>query len=59
MTPSPSFADTPLRQAIRTGAVGGAIASLLEPLVSTILAVIVLHERMSWLGVLGMVSEIA
>ena len=36
-----------------TGAVGGAIASLLEPLVSTVLAVIVLRERMSWVGVLG------
>lgn len=36
-----------------TGAIGGAIASLLEPLVATILAVIILHERMSWYGVLG------
>ncbi|NVD99619.1 DMT family transporter [Massilia sp. BJB1822] len=36
-----------------TGAIGGAIASLLEPLVATVLAVLVLHERMSWYGVLG------
>ncbi|MBT3066616.1 DMT family transporter [Rhodoferax sp. U11-2br] len=36
-----------------TGAVGGAIASLLEPLVATVLAVILLHERMTWLGMLG------
>lgn len=36
-----------------TGAIGGAIASLLEPLVATILAVIVLHERMTWYGALG------
>lgn len=36
-----------------TGAIGGAIASLLEPLVATVLAVIILHERMSWYGVLG------
>jgi DME family drug/metabolite transporter len=36
-----------------TGAVGGAIASLLEPLVSTVLAVILLHETMSWVGMLG------
>ncbi|MFT4190995.1 MAG: EamA family transporter [Comamonas sp.] len=36
-----------------TGAIGGAIASLLEPLVATVLAVIVLHERMSGYSVLG------
>lgn len=36
-----------------TGAVGGAIASLLEPLVSTVLAVILLHETMTWIGMLG------
>lgn len=38
-----------------TGAIGGAIASLLEPLVSTVLAVILLHEHMTWVGVLGTV----
>ncbi len=38
-----------------TGAIGGAIASLLEPLVATVLAVILLHERMTWVGVLGAV----
>jgi len=38
-----------------TGALGGAIASLLEPLVSTILAVLLLHERLTWVGVLGSV----
>lgn len=38
-----------------TGALGGAIASLLEPLVSTVLAVLLLHEHMTWVGVLGSV----
>ena len=36
-----------------TGAVGGAIASLLEPLVATLLAVMLLHERMHWTGAIG------
>ena len=36
-----------------TGAVGGAIASLLEPLVASLLAVVVLHERMHGTGVIG------
>ena len=36
-----------------TGAVGGAIASLLEPLVATLLAVVLLHERMHWMGGVG------
>ncbi len=38
-----------------TGALGGAIASLLEPLVATVLAVLLLHEHMTWVGVLGSV----
>ncbi|WP_226279504.1 DMT family transporter [Burkholderia anthina] len=38
-----------------TGAVGGAIASLLEPLVSTVLAVLLLHERMTWYSIVGAV----
>lgn len=36
-----------------TGAVGGAIASLLEPLVSTVLALVLLHEHMSCPEMLG------
>ena len=36
-----------------TGAVGGAIASLLEPLVASLLAVMFLGERMAWTGVIG------
>ena len=36
-----------------TGAVGGAIASLLEPLVASLLAVVLLHERMHGTGVIG------
>ena len=42
-----------------TGAIGGAIASLIEPLVSTVLAVLVLHERMTWYGGLGAVVLLA
>jgi drug/metabolite transporter, DME family len=38
-----------------TGTIGGAIASLLEPLVATILAVVLLNERMTWYGMLGAV----
>lgn len=38
-----------------TGALGGAIASLLEPLTATVLAVIFLNERMTWIGILGSV----
>lgn len=38
-----------------TGALGGAIASLLEPLVATVLAVILLGEHLTWAGVLGSV----
>lgn len=38
-----------------TGALGGAIASLLEPLASTVLAVILLGEHLTWIGVLGSV----
>lgn len=38
-----------------TGALGGAIASLLEPLVATVLAVILLGEHLTWIGVLGSV----
>jgi len=37
----------------QTGAVGGSIATLLEPLVSTVLALIVLGERITWYGALG------
>lgn len=49
-----AIAQTLFLKGIRgTGAVGGAIASLLEPLVATVLAVILLHERMTWFGVLG------
>ena len=36
-----------------TGAVGGAIASLLEPLVASLLAVMFLRERMAWTGLIG------
>jgi DME family drug/metabolite transporter len=42
-----------------TGAIGGAIASLVEPLVSTVLAVLLLHERMTWYSGLGAVILLA
>ncbi|MGS1104970.1 DMT family transporter [Achromobacter anxifer] len=49
-----ALAQTLFLQGIKgTGAIGGAIASLMEPLVATILAVVVLHETMTGYSVLG------
>lgn len=49
-----ALAQTLFLQGIKgTGAIGGAIASLMEPLVATILAVAVLHEHMTGYSVLG------
>jgi len=36
-----------------TGAIGGAVASLLEPLVSTVLAVLILNEHIGLIGYIG------
>ena len=49
-----ALAQTLFLQGIKgTGAIGGAIASLMEPLVATLLAVVVLHEPMTGYSVLG------
>ncbi len=49
-----ALAQTLFLQGIKgTGAIGGAIASLMEPLVATILAVVVLHEPLTGYSVLG------
>ncbi len=49
-----ALAQTLFLQGLKgTGAIGGAIASLMEPLVATILAVAVLHEHMTGYSVLG------
>jgi DME family drug/metabolite transporter len=42
-----------------TGAIGGAIASLLEPLVSTVLAVLLLGEQIGPVGYVGAVTLLA